>query len=322
MKAIWVTERGDASRLQYRDLPTPHAGAQEVLVRLEAIGVNFLDILQRQGSYWGPLPYVPGQEGCGIVEAVGGEVRDLRVGQRVCFSQVLGSYAEYIAFAAVRAVPVPEGVEPQVAVGAMIQGMTAHYLVFDTYRVQPGDWVLVHAAAGGTGRLVVQAAKSAGATVIATVSSDDKAPIAREAGADHVINYAQQDFAAAARALPGFKKLAAVYDSVGQATFEQGLGLLRRRGMMVVYGRSSGPVEPYDINKLNPLGSLFLTRPNLFDYVYTRKDLLVRAGAVFEMLRDGRLSVLIGKTYPLAEAAAAQSDLEARHTTGKLVLLP
>jgi NADPH2:quinone reductase len=170
--------------------------------------------------------------------------------------------------------------------------------------------------------MVVQAAKAAGATVIATVSSEDKARIAREAGADHVINYVQEDFAAAAQALPGFRKLAVVYDSVGQETFVRGVKLLRRRGMMVVYGRTSGPVEPYDINKLNPLGSLFITRPNLFDYVYTRKDLLARAGAVFEMLRDGRLSVLVGKTYPLAQASAAHEDLEARRTTGKLVLLP
>jgi NADPH2:quinone reductase len=322
MKAIWITERGDSSVLTYRDVPDPHCGAEEVLVRLEAIGVNYLDIYQREGSYWGPLPYIPGQEGCGVVEEVGGEVPDIQVGQRVAFSQVLGAYAERMAFAAVRAVPVPDGVDAQTAAAVLLQGMTAHYLVRDVCPLKAGDWCLVHAAAGGTGLLVVQMAKAAGATVIGTVSSEEKARMAREAGADHVINYAQQDFREAAQAIPGFRKLAAVFDSVGQETFERGLKLLRRRGVMAVYGKSSGAVEPYDINKLNPLGSLWVTRPNLFDYVYTRKELLARAADVFAMVKAGTLKVNIGRTYPLQDAARAHDDLQGRATTGKLLLLP
>ncbi|MCG8694592.1 MAG: zinc-binding dehydrogenase, partial [Minwuiales bacterium] len=238
------------------------------------------------------------------------------------YQGAFGAYAEFAAVPAEIAVPLPAEIEAETAAAGLLQGMTAHYLTHDSYRIQPGDWVLVHAGAGGTGGLTVQMAKALGAIVVTTVSTPEKAAVAQENGADHVIDYGQQDFEAEARALDGFAGLAAVYDSIGQATFEQGLRLLRPRGTMVMYGAASGPVEPFDLNRLNPMGSLFVTRPNVKDYVATRAELTARAGAVFDMIQSGDLTVRVGARFPLEEAAAAHRAIETRATTGKVLLLP
>jgi NADPH2:quinone reductase len=276
----------------------------------------------RDGLYKAPVPFVVGQEGAGVVTAAGEGVKSLMPGDRVAWSGVLGSYAEYVAAPADALVPVPDGVSDRDAAAAMLQGMTAHYLCYDTYPLKPGETALVHAAAGGVGLLLVQMAHHLGARVIGTVSSEEKAKLAREAGADEVILYTQTDFEAETKRLTGGKGVDVVYDSVGKATFDKSLNVLRPRGMLVHYGSSSGPVPPIDPNILSQKGSLFLARTTLAHFTATRTELLARSGAVFGMIASGRLKLRIAYTYPLAEAQQAHRDLEARKTTGKLLLIP
>ncbi len=304
------------------DLPVPEPTANEAVVKLSASGVNFIDVYHREGRYKVPLPFTPGQEGAGVVTAVGADVKSVKVGDRVAWSHLLGSYAEYEAVQAHRLVPVPDGVTDQQAAAAMLQGMTAHYLVHDTYPLKRGETALVHAAAGGVGALLVQMAHNIGARVIATASTEEKARIARDAGADQVILYTQSDFEAETKRLTDGKGVDVVYDSVGKTTFEKGLNVIRPRGMMALFGGSSGAAPPFDPITLTQKGSLFLTRPSLVNYIATREELLARSGAVFGMMASGKLKVRIGHTYPLAEAQRAHRELEGRMTTGKLLLIP
>jgi NADPH:quinone reductase len=268
------------------------------------------------------LPFVLGQEGAGVVTAVGSDVKSVRVGDRVAWTGLLGSYAEYEAVPADRLVPIPEGVTDQQAAAAMLQGMTAHYLSHDTYPLKKGETALIHAAAGGVGLLLVQMAHNIGARVIGTASNEEKAQLARTAGADEVILYSQSDFEAETKRLTEGKGVDVVYDSVGKTTFEKGLNVLRPRGMMVLFGGSSGPVPPFDLIVLSQKGSLYLTRPSLTNYIATREELVARSRAVFSMIASGKLKLRIQHTYPLAEAQKAHRDLEGRKTTGKLLLIP
>ena len=308
--------------MELADLPVPHPGAKEAVVRIAAAGVNFIDVYNREGRYKAPLPLVLGQEAAGVVSAVGADVHDVAVGDRVAYSSVLGSYAEYAAVPADRLVKIPSGVSEREAAAAMLQGMTAHYLLHDAYPLNKGETALIHAAAGGTGSLLVQMAHNIGARVIATVSTDEKAALARGAGADEIILYTQADFESETKRITGGKGVDVVYDSVGRTTFEKGLNVLRPRGMMALFGGSSGAVAPIDPLVLTQKGSLFLTRPSLGNYISTSEELQRRAGAVFGMIRDGKLKLRIEHTYPLAEAQRAHRDLEGRRTTGKLLLLP
>lgn len=304
------------------DLPVPQPKANEAVVKLSASGVNFIDVYFREGRYKAVPPFVLGQEGAGVVNAVGPDVTTVKNGDRVAWTGVMGSYAEYAAVPADRLVPIPDGVTDQQAAAAMLQGMTAHYLSHDTYPLKRGETALVHAAAGGVGLLLVQMAHHIGARVIATVSTDEKAKFAREAGADEVILYTQSDFETETKRLTGGKGLDVVYDSVGKTTFEKGLNVLRPRGMMVLFGGSSGAVPPFDLIVLSQKGSLYLTRPTLVNYIATREELMARSGAVFGMIAAGKLKLRIAHTYPLAEAQQAHRDLEGRRTTGKLLLIP
>ena len=308
--------------MELADLPVPQPKANEAVVKLVTSGVNFIDVYVREGRYKAPLPLIPGQEGAGVVTAIGAEVKSVKAGDRVAWTSVLGSYAEYAAVPADRLVPIPQGVSEQQAAAAMLQGMTAHYLSHDTYPLKRGETVLVHAAAGGVGLLITQMAHNIGARVIATVSTEEKAKLAREAGADDVILYTQTDFEAETKRLTGGKGVSVVYDSVGKTTFEKGLNLLHPRGMMVLFGGSSGAVPPFDPMILAQKGSLYLTRPTLVAYIATREELLARAAAVFGMIGAGKLKLRIQHTYPLAEARRAHQELEARKTTGKLLLVP
>ena len=304
------------------DLPVPEPKPNEAVIRILAAGVNFIDVYNREGRYKAPLPFVLGQEGAGLVSAVGSEVRGVGAGDRVAYTMTLGSYAEYAAVPADRLVKMPGGVSEREAAAAILQGMTAHYLAYDTYPLKKGETALVHAAAGGVGLLLVQMAHHIGARVIATVSTEEKAKLARAAGADDVILYTQADFEAETRRLTGGKGVDVVYDSVGKTTFDKGLNLLRPRGMMVLYGGSSGAVPPMDPLVLTQKGSIFLTRPSLGHYVITAQELQQRAGVVFGMIREGKLKLRIEHVYPLAQAQQAHRDLEGRKTTGKLLLLP
>ncbi len=322
MKAIQVKQPGGPEAMILADLPVPEAKDNEAVVKLTASGVNFIDVYHREGRYKAPLPFVPGQEGAGVVTAVGSDVKSVKPGDRVAWSGLLGGYAEYAAVAADRLVPIPAGVSDQQAAAAMLQGMTAHYLSHDTYPLKRGETALVHAAAGGVGLLLVQMAHNIGARVIGTVSTDAKAKLALEAGADHVILYTQQDFEAETKRLTGGKGVHVVYDSVGKTTFEKGLNILRPRGMMVLFGGSSGAVPPFDPISLSQKGSLYLTRPSLTHYIASREELVARSGAVFAMIAAGKLKLRIEHTYPLAEAQRAHRDLEGRKTTGKLLLIP
>ena len=321
MRAIVVTRAGGPEVLEARDEPDPQPGPGQVLVELEAAGVNFRDIYEREGvgGYTNEPPFVAGAEGAGTVTAVGEGVSELSVGDRVAWSNAPGSYAERVVVDAAAAVPVPDGVSTEVAAAALLQGMTAHYLAVDTYPVKSGDPVIVHAAAGGVGLLLTQIVRLRGGRVIATTSSAGKAELAKGAGADHVIGY--DGFAERARELCG-GGVAAVYDGIGQSTFDESLSALRPRGYMVLYGAASGPVPPVDPQRLNAAGSLFLTRPSLPHYVATRHELLHRAREVFGWIADGRLDVRIGARYPLDQGRQAQEDLAARKTTGKLLLTP
>jgi NADPH:quinone reductase len=322
MKAIQVKQCGGHEALELVDLPVPEPKPNEAVITLAATGVNFIDVYHREGRYKVPLPFVPGQEGAGTVTAVGADVKTVKLGDRVSWAGVLGSYAEYAAVPADRLVPVPAGVTDQQAAAAMLQGMTAHYLAHDVYPLKRGETALVHAAAGGVGQILVQMAHNIGARVIATVSTDEKAQLARAAGADEVILYTQQDFEVETKRLTGGKGVDVVYDSVGKTTFEKGLNILRPRGMMALYGGSSGPVPPFDLIVLSQKGSLFLTRPTLGHYTATREELMMRASAVFAMMASGKLKLRIEHTYPLAEAQRAHRELEGRKTTGKLLLIP
>jgi NADPH2:quinone reductase len=322
MKAIQVKQVGGPEVMEVAELPKPEPKPNEAVVKLAASGVNFIDTYVREGRYKAPLPLVLGQEGAGVVTAVGAEVKSVKVGDRLAWSGPQGAYAEYAAVAADRLVPIPPGVTDQQAAAAMLQGMTAHYLSHDTYPLKRGETALVHAAAGGVGLLLVQMAHNIGARVIATVSTDEKAKLAREAGANEVILYTHADFEAETKGLTGGKGVDVVYDSVGKTTFDKGLNILRPRGMMVLFGGSSGAVPPFDLITLSQKGSLYVTRPSLLHYIATRDDLVARSGAVFGMIAAGKLKLRIEHTYPLAEAQQAHRDLEARKTTGKLLLIP
>jgi NADPH2:quinone reductase len=322
MKAVRVHEPGGPEKMRLEELPEPQPGSGQVRVRIGAAGVNFIDIYQRSGQYKVGLPYALGLEGAGVVEALGPGVEGLAVGDRVAWNGVSGSYATEALVPADKAVPLPQKLGFEEGAAAMLQGMTAHYLAYTTCPLMPGDRCLVHAAAGGVGLLLCQMAKACGAEVFGTVSTEEKAALAREAGADHLILYTRQDFEAEVRRLTGGQGVDVVYDSVGRDTFDKSLGCLRPRGMMVLYGQSSGPVPPFDCQVLNAKGSLFLTRPSLFHYVATRQELVERSGAVFGWIAEGRLRLRIGGRFPLAEAARAHEELASRRTTGKLLLVP
>ncbi|MFZ0771351.1 MAG: quinone oxidoreductase [Candidatus Sulfotelmatobacter sp.] len=322
MKAIQVKQVGGPEAMEVVELAVPQPKANEAVVKLAASGVNFIDVYNREGRYKAPLPFVLGQEGAGVVTNVGAEVKSVKVGNRVAWTALLGAYAEYAAVPADRLVPIPQGVSDHQAAAAMLQGMTAHYLSHDTYPLKHGETALVHAAAGGVGLLLVQMAHNIGARVIATVSTEEKAKLARDAGADEVILYTQADFESETKRFTGGKGVDVVYDSVGKTTFDKGLNILRPRGMMVLFGGSSGAVPPFDLINLTQKGSLFVTRPSLGNYISTREDLVARSGAVFGMMAAGKLKLRIEHTYPLAEAQQAHRDLEGRKTTGKLLLIP
>jgi NADPH2:quinone reductase len=323
MRAVIGSQHGGPEVLQIGEVAAPEPGPGQLLVDVAAAGVNYMDIYQREGRppyASAGLPYVPGAEGAGTVAAVGPSVRDFAAGDRVAWTLVPGSYAEQVAVPAAQAVPVPAGLELDVAAAAMVQGMTAHYLCHSTYPVGQGDHVLVHAAAGGVGLLLTQMIAMRGGVSVATTSTPAKAVLAQQAGADYVTDYA--DFAGLARQVTDGAGVAAVFDGIGQATFEAGLSALRVRGYMVLYGAASGPVPPFDLQRLNPAGSLFVTRPTLGHYIATREELMWRAGDLFRWITEGRLSVRVGGRYPLDQAARAQADLASRETTGKLLLLP
>ena len=322
MKTIHVKEPGGAEKMLLEDVPTPSPGPKQALIRMAAIGVNFIDVYFRKGLYKADLPIVLGNEGAGTVEAVGPGITQVVAGDRVAWAMQRGSYAEYALVPEAMLVKIPSGVDFQTAAAAMLQGMTAHYLTHSTYQLQPGKTCVVHAAAGGTGSLIVQMAKMLGARVLGTVSTEEKAKIARQAGADETILYTQQDFEAEVKRLTGGAGVEVVYDSVGQSTFEKSLNSLKPRGLLALFGQSSGPVPPFDPNILNGKGSLFLTRPSLAHHLLTREELLWRANDVLNWIATGKLKIRIDRTYPLANAAAAHRDLEGRHTAGKLLLIP
>jgi len=322
MKAIQVKQVGGPEAMEVVEMPVPRPKANEAVVKLAASGVNFVDVYFREGRYKAAVPFVLGQEGAGVITEVGAEAKSVKVGDRVAWTGVQGAYAEYAAVPADRLVPIPQAVSDQQAAAAMLQGMTAHYVSHDTYPLKQGETALVHAAAGGVGLLLVQMAHHIGARVIATVSTEEKAKLARAAGAHEVILYTHADFEAETKRLTDGKGVNVVYDSVGKTTFEKGLNILRPRGMMVLFGGSSGAVPPFDPVLLSQKGSLYLTRPTLVNYIATREELVARSGAVFSMLATGKLKLRIEHTYPLAEVQRAHRDLEGRKTTGKLLLVP
>jgi NADPH:quinone reductase len=322
MKAIQVKQAGGPEALEYVDLPTPQPKTGQAVVKLAASGVNFIDVYFREGRYKTPMPFVVGQEGAGTVVSVGTDVQSVKVSDRVAWTGLQGAYAEYAVVPADRLVAIPDGVSDQQAAAAMLQGMTAHYLSHDTHPLQRGETALVHAAAGGVGLLLVQMAHNLGARVVATVSTEEKAKLAKDAGADDVILYTQADFETETKRLMNGKGLDVVYDSVGKTTFEKGLNLLRPRGMMVLFGGSSGAVPPFDLIALSQKGSLYLTRPTLVNYIVSREELVARSSAVFGMIASGKLKLRIEHTYSLSDAQQAHRDLQARKTTGKLLLIP
>ena len=320
MKCILVYEPGGAENMRLVDVPTPTAGPKQALVRIAATGVNFIDVYFRMGLYKASVPIALGNEAAGTVEAVGPEANEVAVGDRVAYAMARGSYAEFAVVPAAQLVKLPDGVDFQTAAAAMLQGMTAHYLTHSTYPLKAGDTCLVHAAAGGAGGLTAQMAKMLGARVFGTVSTDEKAQVAKGNGVDEAILYTQQDFEAEVKRLTDGRGVDVVYDSVGKTTFEKSLSSLRPRGMLALFGQSSGPVPPFDATILNTKGSLFLTRPSLAHHVLTRQELLWRAGDVLSWVASGKLKLRIDRTYPMAEAAAAHRDLESRKTAGKLLL--
>jgi NADPH:quinone reductase len=322
MKAIQVKKPGGPEALELVDIPVPQPKPNEAVVKVAASGVNFIDAYHREGRYPVPLPFVIGQEGAGAVSSVGAEVKTLKEGDRVAWAGVMGSYAEYAAVPADRLVKFPAGVTEREAAAIMLQGMTAHYLAFTTFPLKRGDTALVHAAAGGVGLLLVQMAHNIGARVVGTVSTEEKAKLAREAGADDIIFYTKDDFESETKRLTVGKGVDVVYDSVGKTTFLKGLNILRPRGMMALFGGSSGAAPSLDPIVLTQKGSLFLTRPSLNQYIATRAELEMRANALFQMIADKKLKLRIEHIYRLDEAQQAHLDLEGRKTTGKLLLIP
>jgi len=322
MKLIQVAKLGGPEELQLVDAPIPTPAAGQALVRIHAAGVNFIDVYHRTGLYKSDMPFTPGMEGSGVVESVGPGVTTVQSGDRVGYAMARGSYAEYAIVPASILVKLPDHVDFPTAAAAMLQGMTAHYLTHSTFALKKGDTALVHAAAGGAGALIVQMAKMLGATVIGTAGSDEKAAIAKQAGADEVIVYTTQDFVAEVKRFTNGRGVDVIFDSVGVSTFLKGLDIIRPRGMMVLFGQSSGAVAPFDPSILNGKGSLFLTRPTLGHYTLTREELEWRAGDVLKWIDEGKLKLRIDKTYPLSEAAQAHRDLEGRKTAGKLILRP
>jgi NADPH2:quinone reductase len=320
MKCIQVKVLGGPENMELVEAPTPTPGPKQALVKIAASGVNFIDVYFRTGLYKADFPVALGNEAAGTVEAVGPDVTEVAPGDRVAYAMARGSYAEYAVVPAWQLVKISADIDFSVAAAAMLQGMTAHYLTHSTYPLKSADTCLVHAAAGGTGGLIVQMAKMLGARVLGTVSTDEKAQIAREHGADETILYTQQDFEVETRRLTAGRCVDAVYDSVGRTTFDKSLGSLRVRGTMALFGQSSGAVPPFDPTILHTKGSLFLSRPSLAHHVLTREELLWRAGDVLKWIDTGKLKLRIDTTYPLANAAAAHRALEGRHTTGKLLL--
>jgi len=322
VKAIRVHAKGGPEALRFEDVPDPRPEAGQAVVCVEAAGVNFIDVYHRTGLYKVALPATLGQEGAGTVLEVGPDVRDVAPGDRVAWASVLGSYAEQAVVPANRLVKLPDGVSAREGAAAMLQGMTAHYLATSTYPLKAGDACLVHAGAGGVGLLLTQIARLRGARVFTTVSTPEKAKLSREAGANETIDYTTQDFAAEVRRFTDGRGVQVVYDSVGKTTFEKGLTCLAPRGLMALFGQSSGSVAPFDPQELSKGGSLYLTRPTLGHYITTREELLARAGELLGWIREGRLKLRIAHEFPLAEAAAAHRDLEGRRTTGKILLHP
>jgi len=322
MKAIRVQHTGGPEVMELTELAAPRPKPNEAVVKVSAAGVNSIDGQFRDGSLRTPLPFIPGQEGAGVVTEVGAQAKTVKIGDRVAWSGVLGSYAEYVVSPEEHLVPVPAAVTDEHAAAAMMHGLTAHYLVNDAHKLKAGETALVHAAAGGVGLLLVQMARAIGARVIGTASSEEKAKLAREAGADEVIIFTRQDFESEVKRLTGGKGVDVVYDGVGKATFEKNLNVMRLRGMLVLYGMSSGPVPPVDPAKLSEKGSLYMARTTLAHFTATREELLARTGALFAMIADGKLKLRIAKTYPLAEAPQAHRDMEARKIAGKMLLVP
>ena len=322
MKAVRIHEQGGPEVLRYEEVPAPEPGPGEARVRLVACGVNFVDIYQRSGQYRLALPVTLGQEGAGVVDAIGTDVTEVKVGDHVAFANVMGGYAEYVTAPAWRLVLVPVGLDDRLAAAAMLQGMTAHYLTGATYPLRSGEAALVHAGAGGVGQLLVQMGKRRGARVITTVSTDEKAEIARALGADDAIIYTRVDFESEVKRLTAGRGVQVVYDSVGKDTFEKGLNCLALRGLMVLYGQASGAVPPVDPQVLNAKGSLFLTRPTLHHYTHTREELLSRAGDVLTWIHSGALRLRIDRYFPLSQAADAHRYLQDRQTKGKLHPIP
>ena len=322
MKAIRVHQTGGPEVLKYEEVPLPEPSAGEARVKIEAIGLNFVDTYQRSGLYPLKAPFTPGMEGAGIVDAVGEKVTEVKKGDRVAYAMVPGSYGEYAVVPSSKLVPLPKELDTRSAAAVMLQGMTAHYLTHSTYRLKKGDIALFHAAAGGVGLLFIQMANRLGATVFGTVSTEEKARLAKDAGADEVILYTQTDFSAEVKRLTKGQGVHVVYDAVGQSTFDKSLDCLRPRGYLALFGQSSGPVPPLNLATLGSKGSLYVTRPSLPYYTLDRKELLERAGDLFKWLSTGELKLRIDKTFPLAEAAEAHRQLEGRKTTGKVLLIP
>ncbi|MBI2539544.1 MAG: quinone oxidoreductase [Deltaproteobacteria bacterium] len=322
MKSVRVHQYGAPEVLRYEEIPVPEPGAGEARVKIEAIGLNYIDIYQRTGLYPLKAPFTLGMEGAGVVDAVGANVTEVRRGDRVAYAMHLGSYAEHAIVPAWRLAPLPQAIDSRAGAAVMLQGMTAHYLTRNTYPLKKGESALIHAAAGGVGLLLIQIAKRLGATVFGTVSTEEKAKLAKEAGADEVILYTKADFAAEVKRLTSGAGLHVVYDSVGKDTFEKSLDCLRPRGYLVLFGNSSGPVPPFELGKLAQKGSLFVTRPTLLHYAASREELLQRSGDLFNWIAKGELKLRIDKTFALKEAAEAHQQLEARKTTGKVLLQP
>lgn len=322
MKAIQVTQSGGPEVLTLADVPPPTPKSNEALIEIKASGINFIDVYLREGRYPSPLPFIAGQEAAGVVTEVGAELTNLKPGDRVAYCGVPGSYSEYASVPAERLVKIPAELDFDTAAAAMLQGMTAHYLCRSTYPIKSGETALIHAAAGGVGQLLVQMSKRLGARVIATAGNEEKADLARAAGADECILYTQTDFESETRRLTDGLGVHVVYDGVGKATFDRDLNVLRPRGYLVLFGGASGAVPPFDLIKLSQKGSLFITRPTLGHYTVTREELEWRAGDVLQMIVNGELKIQIHHRYPLAEAQQAHRDLEGRKTTGKLLLIP
>ena len=322
MKAIRVSHTGGPEVLEFVDVVPPQPKPAEALVKVTVAGVNSIDGQFRDGRLRTPLPFIPGQEGAGIVSAIGPQAKLVKAGDRVAWSGTLGSYAEYVAVPEDHLVPIPDAISDEQAVGAMVHGLTAHYLVNDAHKLKAGETALVHAAAGGVGLLLVQMARAVGARVIGTASSPEKAQFARAAGAEEVIVFTEQDFESEVKRLTGGKGVDVVYDGVGKATFDKNLNVMRLRGMLVLYGMSSGPVPPVDPARLSEKGSLYMARTTLAHFTATREELLARTSALFKMIEHGNLTMRIGKTYPLAEAAQAHRDMEGRQLVGKQLLIP